>query len=412
MSIHHGFASLFMLFNFLFFSESVWSQSEHPHPVIFELEFISNAELIKTAQFLRAQGIAATVKDEPKEMIEIEAESYTKAMDKLSHIVPNLPDISKFIWRNGTMETTLYETKEADISIKKEELNPDQKALKDYNDHARMSIVLKDDKKSVIKYESVVKKIEGLGYKITFAEGYLDAGWTELPAIDVMIPNNIISFKDAILQLSEIPEVARFMYNRGPNPHINEYIITFKNDTDLDLQIERFLANGIEVYKLDRLLNRVFIHFPQTEERNKIKLDQIKMLDDVVIIKNINENQQQFKNSEYVKNVKNILLDIPADVLRGKWRDSEYTKQLTQIAKNEVVKLQAKGMVVVNYGVYHEEGEVQIPEVVFTHSDKDSPKAEEILKIYAKSPYPDSRLKGSKSGGRDSTVMMCVGLFS
>jgi hypothetical protein len=61
-------------------------------------------------------------------------------------------------------------------------------------------------------------------------------------------------------------------------------------------------------------------------------------------------------------------------------------------------------MIVVHYGVYHEAGEVQIPELVFTHTDRDSPKADDIINQYDKNPYRISRMR---RGG----VNTCASLF-
>lgn len=355
--------------------------------IVFHLEFIPNAELFKTANFLRAEALSALVVQEPKEMIVVEAESYNAAVEKLSHLVPKLPDIVKFVWMNGSAETILYEAHEANVLLKNEELLLGQKVSNGFDKAARMTIVLKEDKKSVIKYQSVVKKIENLGYKVTFAEGYMDAGWTEFPAIDVSLPNRISEFKDAILELSSLPEVNKFMYNRGRQPHANEYILTFSNSTNFDLDILRLLANGIEVYKVDKVLNRIFIHFPEVEERNKIKLEQIKMMENIVLIRNIHANQEEFATEEYARNVKRIWLDIPEVILKGQWKENEYTRRLNEIAQNEVLKLQSLGMVVLNAGIYQEANEVLIPEVVFTHSDQDRPKVQKILSEFDKHPF-------------------------
>jgi hypothetical protein len=269
-----------------------------------------------------------------------------------------------------------------------------------------MTIVLRDDK-STIKYQSVVRKVEKMGYKVTFAEGYMDAGWMQFPAIDIEIPNNIAAFKKAILDLSEIPEVNRFLYNRGINPTSNDYIITFLGEASLEKQILRLLANGIEVYKVDKLLNRLFIHFPQTEERNKIKVNQIKLMEDLVSIKNIHENQQQFTNEEYAKNLKRIWLDIPEEVLTRHTDYSDYARALNNLARNEVMRLKKRGMIVVHYGVYTEAGEVMIPELAFTHRDVDTPKAKDIMKYYNTSPSLTMIPKDQSVVG----VNMCANLF-
>lgn len=374
-------------------------------PISFELEFLARAELFKTANFLRTQGLNATVV-EPKEAILIEAESYTKTLEKLTPLVPNLPDIARFVWKNGDQETVLYEAQEADLFVSDEDITDNRKVLQEWDDKARLTIVLKDDK-STIKYQSTVRKVEKMGYKVTFAEGYMDAGWMQFPAIDIEIPNNIASFRKAILDLSEISEVNRFLYNRGKNPSSNDYIITFLNESSLEKQISRLLANGIEVYKVDKLLNRLFIHFPQTEARNKIKVNQIKMLDGLVSIKNLHENQQLFTKEEYAKNLKHVWLDIPEEILTRHTDYTDYGRALNNLARKEVIRLKQKGMIIVYYGVYTEAGEVMIPELAFTHRDVDTPKAKDILKYY----NTNASLTVAPKKQEVSEINICASLF-
>jgi hypothetical protein len=252
------------------------AETLHAPAAVFELDFLSGADLHKTTNLLRAEGISAVILDEPVEMIQIEADSYNRAMTKLSQIVPNLPDIYRFVWKHGPTETLLYEAREADILIPKDQMMEDQRALKDYGKSARIKIVVGDG-----DYESVAKKLENLGYKVISARKQ---------TVVIEIPNNILSFKDTLVQLSELSEIQKFQYNRGPTTKVaDEFVLTFKNDSQFNLNIERLLANDIEVYKVDKVLNRIFIHFPQAEARNKIKLRQIKLLEDIVSVQNASE---------------------------------------------------------------------------------------------------------------------------
>lgn len=409
---HRSLAALFVI---LFFTHTATAseqesnnENENKSFITFELEFLGGANLFKTANFLRTQGLNATVV-EPREAIVVEGESYTKTLEQLAALVPNLLDISKFVWKSGKKETVLYEAPLVDLFVKDEDISDFQKVLQQKDDRARVTIVLKDDK-STIKYQSVVKKIERMGYKVTFAEGYMDAGWIQFPAIEIEIPNNIISFRKAILELSEIPEVNRFLYNRGFNPNSHDYIITF-DDSDLERQISRLLANGIEVYKVDKLLNKLFIHFPQTEARNKIKVNQIEMLDDLVSIKNLHENQQQFTKEEYARNLKHVWLDIPDDIVKSETSYTEYAKRLNNLAREEVIRLKQKGMIIVYYGVYTDTGEVMIPELAFTHRDADTPKANDIMKYYnTNSTMTVPQVTKAKK--KTSKINMCANLFS
>jgi hypothetical protein len=41
--------------------------------------------------------------------IVVETDSYNKTLEQLSEIVPKLPDIYKFSWHDGKVETLLYE---------------------------------------------------------------------------------------------------------------------------------------------------------------------------------------------------------------------------------------------------------------------------------------------------------------
>ena len=351
-------------------------------PIIFELEFLQNAELYKTANYLRTLGFEATVVTEPKEMIIIEVKSYNKALEKLTPIIPNLADIYRMLWKNGVSETVIYQAPDTDLFIKDSEITENLKVLRHTDRPARVTVIMREDNSSVIRYNQVVSKVERMGYRVTFADGYIDAGWIQFPAIEIEIPNNILSFKKAIMELSEIPEVNRFMYNRGQSPRAFDYVISFEDSVDLELQISRLLANEIEIYKVDKLLNRLFIHFPHDEERNKTKLEQIKRFGGLVMIKNLYENDEKYIDTVLEKNTKRVLLDIPDEILKGNLKYNEYSQKLFEYARREVSTLKKQGMIVVHYGVYAEPGEILIPEVVFTYKDKDSSKAEEILKNY------------------------------
>ncbi|MES2769914.1 MAG: hypothetical protein V4596_12285 [Bdellovibrionota bacterium] len=374
--------------------------------VVFELEFVPQADVYKTANYLRTLGITATVVDNDKDKIIIEEESYNKALEKLTPIVPELPDIFRFTWRNGSAESVLYEVQRIEKFINDSELVDSLKVVPGFDEKARLTIVLREDKNTIIKYQNTVRKIENMGFKVTFADGFIDAGWMTFPAIDIEISNNIAAFREALIKLTDIPEVNRFLYNRGKNPHINEYTISFEDGADFEKQISKILANGIEVYKIDKLLNKIFIHFPQNEVQNKYKLEQIKSFEGLVVIKNLHENQHQFVKPEYSRNLNNVWLDVPVEILNGSRDNDEYAKALTGLAREEVKRLQQKGMIVLHYGLYVEMGEVLLPEVVFTYRDIDSPKAEELTSKSKKKPAPEKTPKGPVH-----SVNICAQLF-
>lgn len=367
---------------------------------IFELEFIPKADLYRTANYLRGQGFNALVTD-LSDAILIESDSYTKALDKLQKIVPNLPDISRFSWVTGSTEVVLYQSQEADLFIKDRDITEDMKVLNGRNGTINVTIILRDDKQILTRYESIVKQIESQGFKIVEASGIVNFGWLEHPALTIEVENKISTLKKAIYSISEISEVSHFMYNRGRAPHMNDYTLSFTNDVNLDLQISRLLANGVEVYKIDFLLNRLFIHFPNSEVRNNIKLEQIRQFDDLIVIKDIHRNKEWF-NPEYRRNVQHIWLDIPEEVLKGKNNQAEYLKNLNQLSRIEVAKLREKGLVVINHGVYTEVSDVLIPEIVVTYRDSDKSKAREALKFY--NLEAKLSIKPALKGGRCATL--------
>jgi len=254
------------------------------------------------------------------------------------------------------------------------------KVIANSDELTRITLVLRDDKNTIIKYQNVVRKIENMGFKVTFADGFSDAGWMQFPAIDIEINNNISSFKEAIWKLSEVPEVSRFLYSLRRNPNTNEHAVIFEKGTNLEEQLSKILATGIEIYKIDKALNKIFLHFPQDEAQNKNKIEQLKNFKGVVAIKNLHENKSQFSLQEYADNMKTIWLDVPVSILNDKLSSADYAQKLTELAKKEVERLQSTGMIVLHYGLYSETGEVLLPEVVFTYRNADSPKAENIQK--------------------------------
>lgn len=363
---------------------------------VFHLEFVPDADIYKTANYLRTMGMIATVSDDSRDRIVIETDSYNKTLEQLTEIVPKLPDIYKFSWNDGPSETLLYEAPQTRKFISDTELVESLKVVANSDEKTRITVVLREDKNTIIRYQNVVRKIENMGFRVTFADGFRDAGWMQFPAIDIEIPNNVASFKEAIWKISEVPEVSRFLYSLRRTPNINEHAVIFERGINLEEQLSKILASGIEIYKLDKTLNKIFLHFPESEAQNKNKIEQLKAFKGVVAVKNLHENSSQFSTPEYAKNVKTIWVDVPVSILSGKWSRSDYSQELTALAKKEVERLQSKGMIVLHYGLYSEIGEVLLPEVVFTYTNSDSPRAEEILSEYKiargeKKPAPKKR---------------------
>ncbi len=369
---------------------------------VFELEFIPKADLYRTANYLRAEGFNAVVTDLNNTIL-IQSDSYTKALDRLQSIVPTLPDISRFTWINGNTEVVLYESQEANLLVKDHEIAEKMKVLAAKNDFIDVTIILRDDKESLVRYESIAKQIEERGYRITWANGIMDFGWVQQPALQIVVNNNILSVKQAIYSLSEIEGVSHITYNRGRAPHQSNYLLTFSNTANFDLQISRLLANGVEVYKIDPLLNRIFIHFPNSEARNYIKIEQIKQFEDLIAVKDLHRNKD-WLSPLYAKNTQHIWLDIPEEILNLRQNQTEYLKRLNRHARGEIAKLGERGLIVLNYGVYSEVSDVLIPEVVVTYKNTDKTKADEALKYY----NLEARLSVQPSGGGGR----CASLFN
>lgn len=349
---------------------------------VFHIEFVPNAELYKTANYLRTLGIQATVVEEPKERIVVETESYNSAMEKLTPIVANLPDFLKLTWLNGETENLIIESTldKTDIFLKDAEITDSLKVLRDKNGSSTLTVILKDDKNTVIRYQNIVRKIENMGFKVTFAEGFKDAGWIQFPVIEIEVPNNVAGFRDALVRLSELPDVNRFSFNSGKNVNTNDYTVIYEEKINLEKEISKYLANGIEVYKIDRNLNKLFVHFPSAEAQNKIKLEKVKAFDGLVALKSVHENSIQYSDSEFKKNVRSIWLQVPNEVLAIQ-NSKKFEEALTKITFDAIKGMQEKGMIVLHYGFYGDSNELSVPEVTFTYRDKDSPKAEEIVKV-------------------------------
>lgn len=76
---------------------------------VFHLEFAPKADVYRTANYLRSIGVTASVPIEDQDKIFVEAKSYSKTLEQLSEVVPQIPDVYRFIAHIGRSEIVLYE---------------------------------------------------------------------------------------------------------------------------------------------------------------------------------------------------------------------------------------------------------------------------------------------------------------